>query len=604
MLLGAGVFVAVVTGCTDRLTRQADVEVERLIEQRRRSSLITPAPRPLIERGGRALLPEESSYERTPEPVPADIPEGFVGTVSASAPEASSPTSAPLGGLAATSLPASVPAATQPARYRDEVLTLTDALAYAQQHRRQYITAKEDLYLAALALTLERHLWTPQFAAKLKAVYGNFGEITDFDQATRFVAELSVSQRLPLGGTFTAQAVSTLIRDVKRSITASEGSTITLGLDIPFLRNAGHVAQEDLIQLERSLVYAVRRFERFRRQQLVDVAQRYFSLLASKQAVLDAIVSVRAAERLYQRALDYQVRGLGNVLDTGRAETRLLSEQNRLAQQREAFRAATDRFKIEIGMPVDEPIGLDDLETIQAIEEQIAAGRYPLLLFPPAANDEQQAVAVAKRYRLDLLNLSNEIDDAKRGVAIARNALLPDLDWSSTLTFDTDPDHAKLGAFEFARATWRTEVILEMTDRFRERNRYRASLIDVRRARRSYTDLFERIVAEVRSSVHQIQLQEETLRIQRRSLLVAADRRDNAEFLFNKGKVDNRDLVEAQDEFVAAQNRLNLAKTDRWTALLEFRLATGTLWIDDRGTQHVAPGTGGRGEKKARPRSY
>ncbi len=583
----------VVVGCTERLTRQADVEVERLIEQRRRSGLITPAPHPLVARDEAAGQPGAAAYRRQPPPAPPEVPAGFEGQAPSTG-QASQPASAPR--MRSTMLPAtdSAPADTQPTRYRDKVLTLTDALAYAQQHRRQYLTAKEDLYLAALALTLERHLWTPQFAAKLRAVYGNFGEITDFDQATRFVADLSVSQRLPLGGSFTAQAVSTLIRDVKRSITASEGSTITLGLDIPFLRNAGHVAQEDLIQLERSLVYAVRRFERFRRQQLVDIAQRYFSLLASKQAVLDAITSVKAARELYQRAQDFQVRGLGNVLDTGRAETRLLSEQNRLAQQREAFRAATDRFKIEIGMPVDEPIGLDDLETIQSIEQQIIDGKYPLLLLPPAANDEERAVAVAKDYRLDLLNSRDQIDDAKRGVAIARNALLPDLNWSSTLTFDTDPDHAKLGAFEFARATWRSEVMLEMTDRFRERNRYRSSLIDVRRARRDYKDRFERIIAEVRSAVHQIQLQEETLLIQRRNLEVAMDRRDNARFLFDKGKVGNRDLVEAEDQFVDAQNRLNLAKTDRWTALLEFRLATGTLWIDDQGVQRDRPASSGR----------
>ena len=37
---------------------------------------------------------------------------------------------------------------------------------------------------------------------------------------------------------------------------------------------------------------------------------------------------------------------------------------------------------------------------------------------------------------------------------------------------------------------------------------------------------------------------------------------------------------------VRVLNRLNEAKTSRWNALLEFRLATETLRIDENGAQH------------------
>jgi outer membrane protein TolC len=484
----------------------------------------------------------------------------------------------------------SQPAAEPPrTRFRDEIFTLTDALAYAQQYQRDYQSAKEDLYLAALALTLEQHLWTPQFAGDLRQVYGNFGEITDFDQAIRFVADLSVSQRLPYGGEFTAAAVSTLIRDVKRSITASEGSSITLGLDIPFLRGAGHVVQEDLIQLERSLTYAVRSFERFRRRQLVDVARRYFDLLASKQAVIDTETSLERARQDYERARAFEEQEMGTLLDTGRAEATFLSRQNALASQRESFRAATDQFKIAIGMPLDEPIGLDDLETIQAIERQAAEGKYPLLIEPAAADDEQRAVDVAVQYRLDLLNQLDQIDDAKRGVAIAKNALLPELNWTSSLTYDTDPEHYSLTAFEVARATWRTEVVLSMNDRFSERNRYRASLIDVRRARREYTEQLDRIRAQVLSAVNQIRLQRRVVEIQRRQVEVSAKQAEYARLQFEDGEIDNQALVDAENLYIDALNQLNQAKTRRWTSLLDFRLATGTLRVDESGVQHDEP---------------
>ncbi len=595
----AGLALLFAAGCTRSMVRYADRDVARLIEQRQREGIVAPAPRPLVSDELEPLLPDGEAYNPHPAPTPLTRPHGFDAPPPASQPTTRpDPASGPVAGVP-TSGPAAMPdaATTAPTtqiapprrRYRDRVFTLRDALAYAQQHQRAYLNAQEDLYLAALALTLERHLWTPQFAARLRGIYGNYGEVTDFDQATRFVAELSVSQRLPLGGEFTAAAISTLIRDVKRSITATENSSITLALDIPFLRSAGHVAREDLIQLERSLTYAVRSFERFRRRQLVEVAQRYFSLLASKQSVLDAEQSVEDAKRLYDRARDFQKHGRGSPLDTSRAETRWLAEQNRLAREREAFRAATDRFKIAIGMPVDEQIGLDDLESIETIEQRIKAGEFPLLRMPPAAFDEEYAVQVARQYRLDLLTKRDQIEDARRGVAIARNALLPDLNWTSSLTFDTDPEHYNMGAFEVARATWRSEVLLSINDRFRERNRLRASLIDVRRARRDYIDALERVIADVRQAVHQIALQDETLRIQQANLEVAMDRKEHAEFMFNKGRLSNRDLVEAQAQLVDAQNRLNLAKTQRWSALLDFRLATGTLRIDEAGQQEEVP---------------
>jgi outer membrane protein TolC len=566
------------TGCRE-IMRQTDRDVASLIEKRQRESLDYSQPAPLGDAHDPLPRADHAAYRHDPSPRSTEIPEGFEAAEDRPPQEPVDVTRE-----VATTMAASAPAS-QPTRFRAKVFTLTDALGYAQQHRRAYQTAKEDLYLSALALTLEHHLWTPQFAASLQGVYGNYGEVSDFDQATRFVADLSVAQRLPYGGEFTAAMVSTLIRDVGRSITAAEGSQIELGLDIPLLRDAGHVAQEDLIQLERALTYAVRAFERFRREQLVDVAQRYFDLLRSKQSVKDAITSLRIAEQDLARAIGFQEIGRGTQLETGRQEIQMLAARDRLARGREAFRLATDQFKIFIGMPLDEPIGLDDLETIEVVEQQIAAGRYPLLRPTPAVNDEQCALDVATELRLDLLTTRDRIDDAKRGVAIARNALLPNLDWSSSLTYETDPEHHRLGGFEQARATWRTEVLLSMTDRFRERNSYRTSLIDVRQAHRSYVDQSERVRAEVLSAVNQIRLQDETLETQRRTVEVVDDQRQFARRQYERGQIDNRDLVIAEDEYYSALNNLNQAKTARWTALLNFRLATGTLRVDEHGVQ-------------------
>lgn len=581
--------IAYAGGCR-QIAHRTDQDVGRLIEKRQKEVLGFPQPVALEDADDPTATVRPQAYQTAPHPRSPEIPPDFDTAQRGKDAELvanlePSPTANIVRATASRAAATEEAAEQEQTRFRERPFTLTEALAYAQQHRRGLQTAKEDLYLSALALTLEHHLWTPQFSSGLRGVYGNYGEIRNFDQATRYVAELSAAQRLPYGGQFTAAMISTLVRDIGRGITASESSQLRIGFDIPLLRGAGHVAREELTRLERELTYAVRTYERFRRRQLVDVSRQYFSLLASKQAVIDATTSLSSAERDLQRAIDMQRAGDINILDLGRAETRLLQQQNNLARSRETFRAAVDQFKIVIGMPLEEGLGRDDLESIESIEQRIEEGLYPLLRLPPAASNADYAVRTAEENRLDLLNIRDRIDDAERGITIARNALLPNLDWTSNVTYDTDPEHYKLGAFEDARATWRSELLLSMNDRFRERNTFRSSMIDAHRARRNYEEQAERVRAEVLSAINQIALQRQLVSIQQRVLDVADQRRQYARTMVDLGKLGNRDLVEAEDAHIAALNALNLAKTDQWTSLLNFRLATGTLRVDESGRQ-------------------
>ncbi len=621
---------AALPGC-DTLATLTDQEVAAIIEQRQREVLNYRKDAPILPPQTRDALPGATAYRRAPDPGRVDVPPEFRPAAPESPPDsqpssqsASQPETQP-GALPATrpgephiaadalrqmeaaSAPASQPPmpdsspaftgttpttqptaadvlAPRPGARRAVTFTLVDSLAYALKFRREYQTAKEDLYLVTLALTLERHLWTPIFSHDLRAVYGNFGEDTDFDQAMRFVSELSVAQRLPYGGNFTAGMINTLVRDIRRGITASETGSVELAADIPLLRGAGHVAREQLVQLERDLTYAVRDFERFRRSQLVDVSDQYFELIRAKQEVLDSETSLSRFVEDFDRARALQEAGTGTILDTQRAEQQKLSAENRVEEVREQYRASADQFKILIGMPVDEPLELEDIEDIDALERQIGEGRFPLLQPPAAVHDEERALDAALTRRLDLLNRRGQIDDARRGVSIARNGLLPDLGWNSTLSLPSDSTHYNSERLSFDRAVWRSEMVLSLPlERTAERNQFRTALIDVRRAERNHQQLIEQIRAEVRAAVHRIRLEDRSLQIQMRNLEVAELRREYARIQFYDGDIGNRDLIEAEDEWTNARNRLNLAKTSRWSALLRFRIATETLVVDDDG---------------------
>ena len=142
------------------------------------------------------------------------------------------------------------------------------------------------------------------------------------------------------------------------------------------------------------------------------------------------------------------------------------------------------------------------------------------------------------------------------------------------------------GGTDSARATWRSEIVFSLPlERTAERSQYRRSLIDVAQAQRDYEELRDSIRADVRSALNEILLAELTVVIQQRSVEVAEQQKEYAAIKWQDGDLTNREKVEAEEEWTDARNQLNGAKTDRWEAILEFRLATETLVIDEDGRQ-------------------
>lgn len=564
------------------MMRQTDRDVAHMIRERQRKTLEREASADLDEQNY-DVRPGRQAYKRRASPTVDAVPPDFRATTQPT----TAPATQPDGVSVAARYP--LPAYSGPTR-RTQKFSLTDALGYAQQHRRPFQTAKERLYRAALDLTLERHLWTPILAQQLQTVYGNYGEDQQFDQAMRFVNDASVSQRLPYGGELTARMLNTLIRDVKKTLTAEESGRIEVGLRVPLLREAGMVAQETLIQLERELTYSVRAFERFRREQVAEIAQNYFDLLRAKQDIVDTEFRYRNAVEDFERAKALEETGRGTILDTQRAEQAMLSAENTLEVARESFRNQADEFKLFIGMPIEEPLAAEDLEDIASIEAQVRSGAYPLLAVPVAIRSVERATQVALERRLDLLTLHDRVDDARRGVAISRNALLPRLDWQGSVNFYTDPNAYSTMQFEFEHSDWFTQITLEVPwERTRERNEMRARLIDVRAAQRAELDQAERIRVDVRRNVNLLRLADISVDIQERAVQVAERQAEYASLQFEEGLISNRDKLEAEDDLLRARAALSLAKTSRWNQLLQFRLVTETLRVDDDGVQHPDP---------------
>ncbi|RJP36308.1 MAG: TolC family protein [Phycisphaerales bacterium] len=567
----------------------AEVPQAFLVERPSPDAAVTPAPQepvggaPVDDDAASGVVPDDGAEAEPPgdaapagEPPPGGEPAGGPPPVVGGEGESDQ-------AAEAESQPdAAAEGAEEPCEYIDETLVvqggrtmgLVDALAYATRQARDLQDAKEDLYLAALDLTLERHLWTPQFVASVRAEFADYGQIRDFDRAMTTVSQVAVAQRLPFGGEVTARVISTLMRDLGVHTTSGESGSMIVDANIPLFRGAGRVAYESRYRREREMIYSVRAYERFRRQFLVNVAVNYFTLQQNRSRIINAVKNYNAACDSARRSVARFELGQEELFEKARTQATLRQAATDVEDEKEAYESSLDQFKILLGMPVAERIDVvsqdDDRES-----------RLLEFLLPEV--DEELAIEVALKSRLDLLTTHDQIDDARRGVVIARNGLLPDLNLTASATLNSDPDQLNSLSFNTERTTWRGAVELSMDDRKTERNAYRAALIDQRRAERRYDEAADQVRSDVRRAVRRIAQSQSNREIQQLNVDENEIRLDAARRFVRLGLRTNQDEVDAQNDLQRARNALAAAEAGVRRAILEFRLNTETLRVSDDG---------------------
>jgi hypothetical protein len=443
---------------------------------------------------------------------------------------------------------------------------LFQAVEYAVQHSREYQARMEDLYLAALGVTLERHLFSPRPFANVGAEYTGGQLDVQYRSALAITSSAGVRQQLPYGGEIVAEGLVTFVNALNDNVVDGESAQLVLSGSIPLLRGAGMVNLEPLILSERQLIYEIRSFEDFRRNFVVSVAAQYFRLLAQQQAVANRrfnyIAAVQLTEQSY--ALYAAGRASTNFLSVQRAQSQLFSQENNVINAEDQYQSNLDAFKILIGMPVDQPLNVIAVE---------------LDINPP--DIEGDVVEWALKYRLDLQTASDQIDDARRGVAVAQNGLLPDLDLTARGTIG-NRDETPARAIDSRTLEYFAGLNLDLPiDRLAERNAYRRALIGLERAQRNWQSTRDSIVAQVRNSVRSIRSAQASLEISRRRVELAQKRLDYANELLILGRAnDSRESVDAQNELLSAQDSYESAKATYQIQVLNFLRDTGLLRVN------------------------
>jgi hypothetical protein len=443
-------------------------------------------------------------------------------------------------------------------------LDLFGSIRYAVEHGRDYKSRMEDLYLAALDVTLQRHLFEPRPFARTGLHYTGGQENVDYAAALTATNAVGVRQQLPYGGEIVAQATVDFVRAINGNAQNGEPATLALTASIPLLRGAGLVNLEPLIQSERSMVYEIRQFEQFRRNFVVDISSRYFRLLANQQSIADRSANLTSLQSLTARSQALYAAGRVNYIDVQRALQSQLQAEQDLINSQAAYLRAVDDFKLAIGMPTDERLDVIPQEL------SVQVPRYT----------EGDAAELAVRYRLDLRTAADQVEDAQRNVQVARNGLLPDLNFAARGEVgNRNQDRAV--ELNNDTSSYSANIDLELPlDRVAERNAYRSALIRLERSSRSYDELRDQIAADARDSLRLIRSAEISLDIQTKGIELAKLRLENANELLRQGKRDNRDVVDAQNDLLRAQEAYEVARASLQIQVLQFLRDTGTLRVD------------------------
>lgn len=470
-----------------------------------------------------------------------------------------------------------------------QMLTLPEALRIAIENNRTYQLRKEQLYLSALTLTRERFQFVPQFFAGTAVTGTRRPDPSPGESSTKSVgvgSRVGFDQFLKTGGRVSLDLANDLLRfytgNGRRD---SAASTIILSFAQPLLRGAGaKIAAENLTQAERNVIYEIRSFSYFQDTFAFDVVTTYLRLVQQQDTVINQYSNFLSRVSLRERAQALAVDRLA-PFQADLAAQEELTARNSYILAVERYRSALDQFKITLGMPVGYDIRLDD----KVLTELEAVGLLPV----PLTDDKSFRLALERRP--DLLNEIDMFEDSKRKIVVAADRLKPDLLLfaDASLASQGDTDYAKFDINDY-RLNGGVQLDLPLNRKL-ERNNYRASIIAFERQLRAMSLFLDQLKNDLREDLRTLDQSRQSYDIQVRAKALADRRVESSELQLQAGRIQVRDVVDAQTARVQAYNAATAALVDYHLTRMRLLLDLGVLktqkekfWID-RGELPGAP---------------
>ena len=502
-------------------------------------------------------------------------------------------------------------------------ISLLQALQVAARNSFDYQSQKEDVFRSALALEIERDEFRNTFFSQVESLISTDSSGSRTISGMVNSSESSVSRKFKSG----AQLTSSLAVDLANLMTLGGASSLGIAADatieVPLLRGSGeHIVTEPLTQAERNVIYAIWDFERFKKEFAVDTASRYLAVLQQLDNVKNTqadyksrIASVRRTRRLADA-------GRIQEIEVDQAVQNELSARQRWISSTQSYKRQLDSFKTFIGLTPDANIKLDPNELqllvnptekmIDQIARQDAMSTdtstppadAPVVLEQPDTKNagpyeinENTATLLAFENRLDLKTNQGKVFDAQRKVVVAADDLGAELTFAansslgqrrSTVTA-TQLENAQL---RIDKGVYSAGMILDLPfERTAESINYRNSFINLEKAVRDVQSLEDSIKSSIRNTLRTLLEARENRFIQAKAVYIALKRVRSVNMFLEAGRAQTRDLLEAQDALLEAQNRLTAAVVDYRIAELTMQSVIGVLKVNENGLwQEFQPG--------------
>ncbi len=462
-------------------------------------------------------------------------------------------------------------------------LSLAKALQIAVKNNRSYQTQKEQLYLAALDLSLTRHDYVRRWFctidgsfkkdSKPEILRGNYNK-NGKQESLDAGGNLGFGQLFEAGTELTVGIAVDWMRFFASGSNMSLGSVLTAAIRHPLLRGSGkRIATENLTQAERDLIYQMRHFARNRKEFVISVVSRYYKVLQKKDSVQNSQNSYQRKSQAYEILSMKVSAGRRNLFEADQARQSMLNAKTVYLRTAREYRQMLDEFKIVLALPTDCNVTLNQNELTALADLEVEIPNYSIF----------EALEMSLLARLDLATSADKVDDALRKVMVAEDNLNAKFDIVGSLAADSKPK-TRAGEVRFDQGDYSLGFDADLPfDSKARRNSYRRALIALSQTQRQFDDDMENVKLGVMVAYNGMQEKIQQYKIQQSSVELSKKRIDNNNILFYAGKLSTRDFLESQDALFLAENQLTNVLVDYAITKLNFFNDIGVMQVKPDG---------------------
>lgn len=262
------------------------------------------------------------------------------------------------------------------------------AVEVALLNSRENQTAIEDVYLAALTLTLNRFEFALQWFGTNSTAFTHFGSggAPGETNTLSSTSGIGFTRNFAAGGQLLVDFANSLVFEYTNG-QKQWNSNLTFQFLQPLLRGAGRkVRLENLTQQERNVLYSVRSFARFRKQFWAGIAIEnggYLDLLLAIQTLRNNQENLKRQEETFRLYNETFLAGRSSPLERDQSFQGVLGARLSVIGSEITLQNRLDAYKLKLGIPPRIPVEVDSssLDVLALSDAELEALRVEIETF-------------------------------------------------------------------------------------------------------------------------------------------------------------------------------------------------------------------------------